>query len=546
MSNLKKALLVLGTAMGLAGCLGLAACDESASGHTHSYGDWTQVSQPTCTEPGLKQRTCTAKGCPDEVQTEEIPALGHVYVTEEDPAAECGKAGTRHVTCSRCDYEDFETIPALEHDYRPVDFKAAGCETQSVTTLECILCGDTKEEKGDPAGHKISNPGVLEAPTCTKTGKYTGKCSVCKTEFTADDPCIVPAKGHTLSSFDKSIVKAASCTETGLVSGTCATCGEEATEVLPITEHDWKTEYTLDVVPTYTAKGSKSIHCKNCTTIKDVAEVAVLPSGTETEHEFRLVNKAGALLTSNCTAAIVDEDGNTTQASFTNGKCKVSLLPGNYTVNLVGLPKGYSTEAYTVKEGEVICDFLIGLSVMEGKAPANTMYGVGSVMYDFTVEDTDGVTYKLSEVVKEYRLVVLNFWFINCGWCEVEFPYMEQAYKDYKDEVLILAITIMPSDSASMVRSYKESHKLTFPMVTYQNSDRLPDLFLAQSAPITVLISPDGVVLNRHEGALQSKAQFTSMFDKYMASAPASSNLAAQGEKILSGTEYLTDRELEI
>ena len=46
----------------------------------------------------------------------------------------------------------------------------------------------------------------------------------------------------------------------------CTICGEqiEQGQVIPKTEHSWNTDYTVDVEPTGTTPGSKSIHCSVC------------------------------------------------------------------------------------------------------------------------------------------------------------------------------------------------------------------------------------------------------------------------------------------
>ena len=41
--------------------------------HTHTYSSWVVVDEPTCTEEGLRERTCSC----GEKETEMIAALGH-------------------------------------------------------------------------------------------------------------------------------------------------------------------------------------------------------------------------------------------------------------------------------------------------------------------------------------------------------------------------------------------------------------------------------------------------------------------------------------
>ena len=65
-----------------------------------------------------------------------------------------------------------------------------------------------------------------------------------------------------------------SCTEKGSKSIHCKGC-DETKDIQEITAlgHDWESEFTFDVEPTCTEKGSKSIHCKRCDEKKDVQEI---------------------------------------------------------------------------------------------------------------------------------------------------------------------------------------------------------------------------------------------------------------------------------
>ena len=55
-----------------------------ATGHT--FGEWTVTTEPGCTEPGEKTRSCTECG---ETETAEVPATGHTY--EDGTCTGCGE-----------------------------------------------------------------------------------------------------------------------------------------------------------------------------------------------------------------------------------------------------------------------------------------------------------------------------------------------------------------------------------------------------------------------------------------------------------------------
>lgn len=66
------------------------ACDDNTptpAPHEHEFGEWTITKEATCTEEGVKTRTC--KGC-SETETEAIPAKGH-NLDANGKCTACGK-----------------------------------------------------------------------------------------------------------------------------------------------------------------------------------------------------------------------------------------------------------------------------------------------------------------------------------------------------------------------------------------------------------------------------------------------------------------------
>ena len=60
--------------------------DVVCTAHEHTFGEWIVTTQPTCTEPGEKTRTCTGCG---EVETMVIDATGHHY--KDGKCTVCGE-----------------------------------------------------------------------------------------------------------------------------------------------------------------------------------------------------------------------------------------------------------------------------------------------------------------------------------------------------------------------------------------------------------------------------------------------------------------------
>ena len=168
----KEQIVVLGTELG-----------------AHSFGEWTTVTAPTCTEKGTDERVCTV--CTTEKETRETEALNHDYSTEwtVDVEATCVTPGSKSHHCSRCeDKADVTEIAALGHDFGDWTVeKAATCTEKGSEKRTCKREGCSVAETRDieALGHKSV---AFEEVAATKEapGKTGGTyCSVCNETLTA-------------------------------------------------------------------------------------------------------------------------------------------------------------------------------------------------------------------------------------------------------------------------------------------------------------------------------------------------------------------------
>lgn len=127
---------------------------------------------------------------------------------------------------------------------------------------------------------KTVNENTLAVPAdCVNPAKYFYSCE-CGAH--TDDTTLVfengAPSGHTFGEWKES--KPATCTIGGKEKRICSVCkGEEERDTSPL-GHDWEDDFTIDVKPTCTQPGSKSIHCSRCDATKDVTEIE--PTG----HSF--------------------------------------------------------------------------------------------------------------------------------------------------------------------------------------------------------------------------------------------------------------------
>lgn len=187
------------------------------------------IVDPTCTETGTKQYTCTICG---ETRTEEVTASGHDYSADwtVDKEAGCEAAGSKSHHCTRCDSRKDETeIPAAGHTWNDgaITTKPT-CTDDGVKTFTCKSCGKTRTEAVEALGHKYkSNWSIDVVATCSTKGSKSHHCTRC------DSKTDITEISTTMHSWDKGVVtKPATVKEEGVKTYTCTVCGAERTETV--------------------------------------------------------------------------------------------------------------------------------------------------------------------------------------------------------------------------------------------------------------------------------------------------------------------------
>ncbi len=211
----------------------------------------------------------------------------------------------------------------------------------------------------------------------------------------------------------------------------------------------------------------------------------------------------------------------TYRAMDANGFVAIDLPKSDdYVISLVIITPGYNYAPYYELKAET--SIILTTSVIPNSDLTGVSYAVGNIMRDFTVIDTDGQTFTLSEVLKNKRGVLINFWFVQCGPCKSEFPYMNTAYGNYSDDIEIIAIA--PSSQAGntsneAIKSYKEELGLDFRFAYYDDT-ALIRAFGVMNYPTSVFVDRYGVICLIEEGSVTSEKPFNAAFahfssDKY-------------------------------
>ncbi len=179
---------------------------------------------------------------------------------------------------------------------------------------------------------------------------------------------------------------------------------------------------------------------------------------------------------------------------------------------LEDVPAGYVVaDTYEIESKETIIELEIEL--LSADDLSDVKFELGGVFADLTVEATDGNTYKISELLEEKKAVVLNFWYLNCGPCKQEFPFLQEAYANYKDDIEVLALN--PLDGTNdTIKAFAEELGLTFPMAS---CDAAWEQAMQISAyPTTVVIDRFGTIAFIHKGYITETAIFETIFSTFI------------------------------
>ncbi len=141
-------------------------------------------------------------------------------------------------------------------------------------------------------------------------------------------------------------------------------------------------------------------------------------------------------------------------------------------------------------------------------------YKLGDTIADFSFTTYDGQEYTLSEVLKEKDMVLINLWATWCGPCQMEFPFMTEAYEEYKDKIEIFALSVEEEDTNEILADYVKEVGMTFPVG--RDTAGLNAAFYTGYIPTTVVIDRNGVVCFYEYGSMPDADSFRRVFDLFV------------------------------
>lgn len=153
-------------------------------------------------------------------------------------------------------------------------------------------------------------------------------------------------------------------------------------------------------------------------------------------------------------------------------------------------------------------------AVTGGRIPAP---GEGFLAPDFTLQNTDGETVRLSDL--KGKVVLLNLWASWCPPCKAEMPAMQRVFQQYQGEgFLILAVNATAQDDRESALKFASSLGLTFPIL-FDLDGAVSQKYQVHSMPTSFFIDTEGTIQRVVIGGPMSEALLRAEVERLLNSA---------------------------
>lgn len=245
---------------------------------------------------------------------------------------------------------------------------------------------------------------------------------------------------------------------------------------------------------------------------KQSEEQSTEPDGWDGTYQVTVTTETGMALEGIGVYIYADkEQTNLVWFAKTDAEGRISFTDTSsksYVAVLKDVPAGHVVEEYYVIDS-VETQIRLAMELIDEDALAGITMNLGDAMFDFAITAVDGTEYKLSELMAEKKAVVLNFWYLECAPCKAEFPYLQEAYENYSDDIAVLALNPVNQDPEA-IAAYQQEMKLTFPMAQVTNSWESAMQLIGY--PTTVVIDRYGMISFMHMGSVTDTDYFEDLF----------------------------------
>lgn len=162
--------------------------------------------------------------------------------------------------------------------------------------------------------------------------------------------------------------------------------------------------------------------------------------------------------------------------------------------NLVPLEPGpdsvqtYQLRPYTEKEKAARA------AANEAATAAKSAYPIraGESLQPFTWKDISGKTWSLAEL--KGKVLVFNFWFVDCAPCVKEIPELNDLKKLFADRDDIVFFAVTPIDESARVRSFTRDKPFDYVQITKEEARNMKETAGISSYPSYLVADKKGMI----------------------------------------------------
>jgi len=140
---------------------------------------------------------------------------------------------------------------------------------------------------------------------------------------------------------------------------------------------------------------------------------------------------------------------------------------------------------------------------------------------DFTLQDVDGKTWKLSDF-KGKKIVMIDFWATWCNICKREMPILQKVYQEYQGKgIEFLGVAL--DENVAAIKKVARDKGVTYPVLVDKDTKVATEIYqLSGPIPYKVVIDKSGTIVYDHVGDyVDYPPEIVDVFDQLLEAQPA-------------------------
>jgi peroxiredoxin len=115
-----------------------------------------------------------------------------------------------------------------------------------------------------------------------------------------------------------------------------------------------------------------------------------------------------------------------------------------------------------------------------------------------TFKDPNGKPINMKSLLKGKKGLLVNFWYYMCGYCQKEFPHLQELYKVAAKNGLAVVIVNSGEDSNAVIKKFLKSAKITMPCGV--DGQKAFKAYGVEGCPTNYIIDTGGKIVYRASG----------------------------------------------